>query len=116
MVILVGEAMAGSSITAVDSRTRRVQTVVEEDFFLQMQAPFTIEVFGLAMVKDTSLGASSSSTLNAELELNLDFVIEVSPDDSLIFDCYNMENLLNYPDLSSKPKLHPSFLPWLLLR
>ena len=76
MVILVGEAMAGSSITAVDSRTRRVQTVVEEDFFLQMQAPFTIEVFGLAMVKDTSLGASSSSTLNAELELNLEFVSE----------------------------------------
>ena len=90
MVINQDEAETGSSLTVVDSRTRRVQIVIDEDFFLRLQAPFTIEVTGLAMVKDMSSGASSSSTLNAELGLNIEFVIEVSQGGTLIFYCYGI--------------------------
>ena len=74
LIILNGQAMSGSSVTVLDSRTMRVHLAIEDDFFLTGAIPKAVELLGFAKVKDIALGPDAPS-------LSTQFVLELSVTD-----------------------------------
>jgi hypothetical protein len=76
LVLLSGEVVAGLSITTVDIRTSRVHLALDEEFFLKVPLGESIELSGVATVRDV-LGADATS-LQVPFLLELKLVEEVS--------------------------------------
>ena len=76
LIILNGQAMSGSSVTVLDSRTMRVHLAIEDDFFLTGAIPKAVELLGFAKVKDIAFGPDAPS-------LSTQFVLEFTIIDEL---------------------------------
>ena len=72
LVVLNGQALTGSPITVVDSRTTRVHLTIEEDFFNEVPVGESIELSGFATVRDASLGTTISTQFALDLEITED--------------------------------------------
>lgn len=86
-VIIAENQEVSELVTIVDAQTRRVVVKPEDNFFLQVPAPQTIELLGLATVKDSFLGVDAPA-LTTQFVLALEFVENVSMGRSFFFqDC-----------------------------
>lgn len=77
-IIADNEAVSESVITVVNSQTWKVTVSINEDFFVTIPAPQSIELIGFATVKDISSTETTSASLLTQFVLELNYVANVS--------------------------------------